>query len=357
MIAFAAGATSPLPAQNEINKDSKFIREAASNNLLEIRLGTIAQKKASNLSVKQFGERMATDHTRMLDEWRALVPKTGYPFQPGLSNEQEKELKRLEKLSGPEFDREYMTAMIQGHQSTAAKFQGEGQSANSPEVRQLVAAQLPVVQQHLSLATQVGSQVGVPGNVAVTTPTPNAPAPAPTQNPPVAAQNTPVAQEDLRADAEFLRDAIADNVLEKRLGELAQSKSTDAAVKQYAQHLVSDHTIMENQWIALAARNGMTLKSGMGPRHKKKADRLEKLSGRDFDRAFMTTSIQNHQDYVEYFSKDGRATRSAQVRDLAANDLRSFELHLDQAKRIGEQVGVNVAAALRARKSSAYRNQ
>lgn len=364
VIAFAAGATSPLQGQgkpDDLNKDSKLIREFASDHLLEIRLGTLAKDKATNPAVKQFGERMVSDHTQLLDNWRALVRQSGFPFQPGLSNEQEQELKRLDKTSGTEFDRAYMTAMITDHQNAVAKAQNARYSAQSEQIRLRVSSDLPVLEQHLTLANQVGSQVGA-SNVAVTTPTPNAPVSnptvqPPTQNPPVAAQNTPVAQEDLRADAKFIREAAADNMLEKQLGELAQSKATNPAVKQYGQQLVSDHTIMENQWIALASRNGMTLKPGMGPRHRKKVDRLEKLSGRDFDRAYMTMSIQNQQDYVEYFSKEGRATHSAQVRDLAANDLRSFELHLNQAKQVGGQVGVDVTAALRARKTSAYRNQ
>jgi predicted outer membrane protein len=80
------------------------------------------------------------------------------------------------------------------------------------------------------------------------------------------------------------------------------------------------------------------------------------LSGKEFDRAYMTMQVQNQQDYVEYFGKEGKATNASQVRDLAANDLRSLELHLSQAKEVANRVGVNVAAALRARKTAAYRS-
>jgi putative membrane protein len=371
VIAFGAGATSPLQAQDDVGKDSEFIREVAADHLLEIRLGTIAQNKATNPAVKQFGERMVNDHNSMLQQWRALVSKSGFPFQPGLRDEQEEEVERLEKVSGTEFDRAYMTSMIQDHQNAVAKFQGKGQSANSAQVRELVNTGLPVLQQHLTLATQVGSQVGAT-NVAVTptptppapTPTPTPPAPtptaqppAPTQNPPVAAQPTPAVWENLKPDMTFIREALQDNLLEIRMGQMAEKKSNDAAVKQYAQRVISDHNIMQNQWIALAARNGTTLRpGGLGPRHRAKADRLEKLSGRKFDRAYMTTEVQSHQDYVEYFSKEGRATRSSQVRDLAANDLRSLELHSSEARDVAKELGVNVAAALRARKTAAYRN-
>jgi putative membrane protein len=155
---------------------------------------------------------------------------------------------------------------------------------------------------------------------------------------------------------EFIRDAVADNFLAVRMAEMAERKAQNSAVKDYAQRVKSNHTSMQNQWVTLAANNGTTLKPGMGKRHKKKADRLKDLSGREFDRAYMTTEVQSHQDYVEYFSKEGRASHSSQVRNKATNDLQVLQSELSQAKDVANQVGVNVAAALRARKTSAYRN-
>jgi putative membrane protein len=362
VIAFGATVTSPLQGQgkpDDLNKDSELIREFASDHLLEIRLGTLAKDKASNASVKQFGERMVRDHTMLLDNWRALVKQSGFPFQPGLRDEQEDELKRLEKVSGTEFDRAYMTAMISGHQNAVAKAQKARSAANSEQIRGRVGSDLPILEQHLSLATEVGSQVGASTNVAVTpTPNPTTPTPtaqAPSQNAPVAAQPT-AGQEDLSRDRYFIREAVQDNTLEVKLGQLAQRKASDPAVKEYTQQVVSDHTKMQNQWVTLAARNGMTLHTKMGPKHKEKAKRLEKLSGKAFDRAYMTMQVQNQQDYVEYFGKEGKATNASQVRDLAANDLRSLELHLSQAKDVANRVGVNVAGALKARKTAAYRS-
>jgi putative membrane protein len=336
VIALVVGAPSPLQAQgrpDDLNADSKFIREVASDNLLEIRLGTIAKKKATNPAVQQFADRMVTDHTWMLENWRSLVTKSGFPFQPGLRDEQEREVKRLEKMSGGEFDRAYMTVMIQDHQNAIVKFQNARNTANSEQVRTRTSSDLPTLHQHLSLATEAGSQVGV-SNVAVTTP-----------NPPVGARNPPIAQEDVSADSEFLHQAAADNLLEIRLGQMAASKAEDPAVKQYAQRVTNDHTIMHKQWTTLASRNGVTLTAEMGPQHKDKADRLERLSGREFDRAYMTTELQNQQDYVNFFSNQGRATRSSQVRDLAANDLRSLQLHLSQARDVANRVGAPTTIA------------
>src|SRR5829696_444893 len=172
MIALAAVPLAPVHAQgqiSELSQDSKIIFQMASSNLFEIRAGQRAQQRAVNSAVKQFGQQMVTDHTNMENQLSALVSKNGTKFQPSMGKVNEDELARLEKLSGAEFDRAYMTSMIQHHQQDIALLQGAGQSARSAEARQLVSSGLPVLQQHLNMATQVGAQVGASGGVAVAT--------------------------------------------------------------------------------------------------------------------------------------------------------------------------------------------
>jgi putative membrane protein len=360
VIALGAGAASPLQGQgtpDDLNKDSEFIREVAADHLLEIRLGTIAQQKATNPAVKQFGERMVSEHTSMLEQWRALVTKSGFPFQPGLRDEQEEEVERLEKVSGTEFDRAYMTSMIQDHQNAVTKFQTKGQSANSVQVRELVNSGLPVLQQHLNLAIQVGNQVGAT-NVAVT-PTPTAPAPTPSaqppaQNPPTAAQTTPVAKENLRPDRKFIVEIASDNQLEATLGDLAVRKAQSPAVRQYGQRMVTDHNRLQNEWMDMASRNGMWFKTGMGKHHRQKIRDVEKLSGAAFDRAYMNMQIRNHKDYINYLEKEGQALGSSQARNLVNSSLvPTFKEHFNQAKQIGVQVGADTAVTLRSQRTTA----
>jgi putative membrane protein len=362
VIALGAGSTSSLQAQGnraDINLDIDFIRQAASDNMFEVRAGGLAQNQASNAAVKQFGQQMVTDHTRLNNELSAVV-SPGRPFLPGMTKEQEQEFDQLKKLSAAEFDRAYMTAMIQGHQKAVSSFQTEAQTAHSDQVRQLVTTALPTLQQHLTLAQQVGSQVGAGPAVAVTPTNPPVQNP-PVQNPPVVTQNpsagqnpAPTAQPAqvqamVKADAEFIRDAVADNFLEVHVGQLAEKKAKNSAVKQFGQRMVSDHTNMQTGWVQMAHQNGMPIKPGMGPRHREKLTRLEKISGKKFDRAFMTLMIQQHQDEVEYFSKEGRAAKSAPVRNLVVTGLPVLQQHLSLAKQIGNRIGVDTVAVLRNR--------
>src|SRR5919112_313593 len=255
-IALAAVPLAPIHAQgqiSELSQDSKLIFQMASSNIMEVRLGQMAQQKASNASVKQFGQRMVTDHSNLENQLTSVVSKNGN-FQPKMAKEAEAEVSRLEKLSGTEFDRQYMTSMIQHHQQDVAQLQGAGQTARSAEARQLVTAALPVLQQHLTLASQVGGQVGASGGVTVATQNPTTQNPTPTttssSNPTVTTQpgqvNTQV-QGDINADMPFLREAASSNLMEIRLGQLAQTKASNQSVKQFAQRMITAHTNLETQ--------------------------------------------------------------------------------------------------------------
>jgi len=347
VIALAAVPLAPIHAQgqiSELSQDSKLIFQMASSNIMEVRLGQMAQQKASNASVKQFGQRMVTDHTNLENQLTSLVSKNG-TFQPKLAKEAEAEVSRLEKLSGTEFDRQYMTAMIQHHQQDVSALQGAGQTARSAEARQIVASALPVLQQHLTLASQIGGQVGATGGVAVatqtTTPTtqnPTSTSTSPYQAPPV---NTQPGQADISADMPFLREAASSNMMEIRLGQLAQTKASNQAVKQFGQRMTVDHTNLENQVTSAVSAGGQTINPAMDSRHAQQVSRLEALSGEEFDRAYMSLMIKGHQRDLKNFQTQSQSARSNQVRTLATNSVPVLQQHLSLAVQVGSQVGVD----------------
>jgi putative membrane protein len=349
VIALAAVPLAPIHAQGQISQlsqDSKLIFQMASSNIMEVRLGQMAQQKASNSSVKQFGQQMVTDHTNLENQLTGLVSKNNTNFQPSMSKENEAEVSRLEKLSGAQFDQQYMTSMIQHHQQDVSTLQSQGQSAKSGEARQMIAAALPVLQQHLSLATQVGGQVGASGGVAVATqpyrnPTTTTTPPT-AQNPTVSTQPGQVStQGDISADMPFVREASSGNLMEIRLGQLAQSKASNQAVKQFAQRMVADHNNLLNQLTSVASASGQSFTPTMDSRHQNQIDRLQGLSGAEFDRNYMSLMIRAHQRDVTHFQTQSQSAHSNQVRTLAANSLPVLQQHLSLALQVGGQVGAD----------------
>jgi putative membrane protein len=347
-------------ARADIAADSLLISQAILANQQEMRLGTLAQQKAASPAVKQFGQRMVTDHSTMGKQWSALAAQNGLSIKPNPDPTQTEQTSNLQSLSGTAFDRLYMTAMIQGHQRVVSDLQSQASSAKSAEVRQLSASELPIVQQHLTLATQVGSQVGATTDVAVvptpppatpgTTQTTTQPGQVATQPGQAAPQRT--ASADLKADRDFLQEVAADNLLEVRLADLAQRKAKDPSVKQFARQMQGAFTQAQNRWTGMSARNGLTIKPSMGRLHQQKVDRVQRASGANFDRVYMQTVIQHLQSIVPYFENEGRSASSPQVRRLVGSELPSLRQSLALAKRTGAQVKADTTESGRNRSVS-----
>ena len=137
--------------------------------MMEIRLGQTAQTKAMNSAVKQFGQRMVNDHTNLQNQVASLVTANKVSVSQAMNSKNQDEFNRVNKISGQAFDSAYMNLMVQAHRQDIANFQTQSQSAKSTQVRTLATNSLPVLQQHLSLATQVASQVGITTNVVTDT--------------------------------------------------------------------------------------------------------------------------------------------------------------------------------------------
>ena len=319
-----------VATRSDVSLDANLIRDVINTNLLEVRLGQIGDRNAVNPSVRQFAQRMISDHSRLQNEWTSMASSNGVSVNAQLDNASAAKVDQLNRLSRWEFDRSYMNLMIQGHQDAVNRFQNEGQYAQSAAVRARVANDLPILQQHLSLAQQVGKQVGSTTVTTTTPPSTTAPYPS-----------TATADPNVKSDGHFIREVTADNVLEANLGQLAEGKAENSEVRQFAQRMVADHNKLQSDWAAMASSNGVAYNTGFGKHHRKKLDQLQNLSGKEFDRAYMTLMIQNHKDYVDYFRKEGRAANSAQVRNLVSAGLPMLEQHWSQAQQIGVKVGAN----------------
>jgi putative membrane protein len=319
-----------------VQADAAFLRDAASANMMEIRLGQTAQTKAMNSAVKQFGQRMVNDHTNLQNQVASLVTANKVSVSQAMNSKNQGEFNRVNKLSGQAFDSAYMNLMVQAHRQDIANFQTQSQSAKSTQVRTLATNSLPVLQQHLSLATQVASQVGITTNVVTDTNTTTT----------TAGANQP--NRNVRSDMEFIRDASAGNAMFVQLSEIAQNKAKDNAVKQFAERARSDFEKLDDQWSNMASNNNVKT-GGMGKHHHEKIERLQKASGGDFDKTYMTIMVQQLHDRLSYWQNEGRSAKSAKVRNLVDNGLPTVQQLYAQAQQVSRQVGVNPDAALRNR--------
>lgn len=137
---------------------------------------------------------------------------------------------------------------------------------------------------------------------------------------------------------DFLVKAADGGMAEVQLGELAQQKATNASVKDFGAMMVKDHTMANDQVKALAAQRNITLPATIGDDNKKKADDLAKKSGKDFDKAFMSTMVSDHEKTIDLFKSGAEKSNDPDVKTFANNTLPKLQHHLDSARAIQKAV-------------------
>ena len=145
--------------------DKAFITKAAQDGKAEVMLGQLAAERGGSDSVKQFGQRMATDHGKANDELAQLAQQKGVTV-PDADSSHKKMHDRLSKLSGAQFDREYMREMTRDHDKDVKEFQRAAKSAKDPDVKAWAAKTLPVLQEHQQQAKQLAASAGKEGGSA-----------------------------------------------------------------------------------------------------------------------------------------------------------------------------------------------
>jgi len=110
-------------------RDADFVQFAATSSQAEIQLSQLAQQRGMNSAVKQFAERMITDHMQASDMLRQAAGGSA-PASPTLDAKHQQAMQKLEKLNGAQFDHEYMETMVNDHREAVTRFSREA-GANS----------------------------------------------------------------------------------------------------------------------------------------------------------------------------------------------------------------------------------
>lgn len=129
----------------------EFMTKAAQGGMAEVKLGETAASKAQNADVKAFGKKMVEDHGKANAELKELAAKKGVTL-PTEPNEKQKETaEKLSKLSGAEFDKEYVAEMVKDHEKDVAMFEEEAKNAADADVKAFADKTLPTLKTHLEM--------------------------------------------------------------------------------------------------------------------------------------------------------------------------------------------------------------
>ena len=146
--------------------DMAFVKEAAMGGLAEVELGRLATQKAESNDVKQFAQRMVDDHSKANDQLKPIAQQKNVEVPSQLSGKEKALYDRLSKLSGAQFDRAYMRAMVADHRKDVAAFKRESTAGTDAEVKQFASQTLPTLQDHLKMAQSTAGAAATSGRAA-----------------------------------------------------------------------------------------------------------------------------------------------------------------------------------------------
>lgn len=113
-----------------------FAQQAGMAGLTEVTLGRLAQERAQSPEVKAFADMMVRDHSKSGAELKQIVSRYNVDLPAALDREHQQAFDRLAALTGAEFDREYMQAMVEGHKKVKSLVQDRAEhGAAHPEAR------------------------------------------------------------------------------------------------------------------------------------------------------------------------------------------------------------------------------
>lgn len=139
----------------KVEDDTEFMVAAASGGMLEVQLGEIAVKNAASAKVKEFAATMVADHTMVNTELMALAATKNISLPATPSDKHLKDINDLAKKSGAEFDKDYMTYMVNDHEDDIDAFEKEADKGNDADIKAFAASKVPALKHHLEMAKEI----------------------------------------------------------------------------------------------------------------------------------------------------------------------------------------------------------
>jgi putative membrane protein len=140
------------------------------------------------------------------------------------------------------------------------------------------------------------------------------------------------------ASSSFLMKTADAGMAEVHHGELAQQKTSNQAVKDFAAMMVRDHSAGNDQVKAIATQKNVTLPSAMSEEHQKMQADLSKKTGKAFDKAYIDGMVKGHEKVIKEFEDAANKSADSDVKSFIGNTLPTLNMHLDSAKAIQKRI-------------------
>jgi putative membrane protein len=137
-----------------------------------------------------------------------------------------------------------------------------------------------------------------------------------------------------KQDRNFMHDASIANLSEIAAGQIASSRGNNAAVREFGEMMVDEHTKAQSELVAIGNSLNVDLPDEPDSMHKAEAAMLQTLSGATFDSVYIAAQIRDHGNARDLFRTEKIGGSNREVKDYAERTLPHIEMHLAKADSI-----------------------
>ncbi|MBC7972692.1 MAG: DUF4142 domain-containing protein [Verrucomicrobia bacterium] len=150
-------------------------------------------------------------------------------------------------------------------------------------------------------------------------------------------QGSPMQSGDRKAslnavDRQFVMKAAQSDMTEIQTSQLALKRSQNPQVRQYAQEMIREHTKSSNKLKPLVSKKGVTLPTSLGAENQALLTKLMKLSGAQFDQAYMSGQAKAHAKTQAVYQTELKQGQDTDVKAFASEVLPVVTAHLRMAQ-------------------------
>jgi putative membrane protein len=145
-------------------------------------------------------------------------------------------------------------------------------------------------------------------------------------------------------DKIFLRKAAEGGIAEVKLGQLAAQKGSSDEVKAFGQKMVDDHTRMNNEMAQVADTMGVMLPKSMNKDDQAEYDKLNGLSGNDFDMEYLSFMVKDHHKDLHEFRMEAAGHADPALRDQVVKAEGVIHDHTVMVDKIARAKGIPIPA-------------
>jgi putative membrane protein len=148
------------------------------------------------------------------------------------------------------------------------------------------------------------------------------------------------------ADRDFINKAATGGATEVELGRLATLRAARPSVRSFGERMMIDHGRGNAELAALAQGKGLPLPTALEPSQLAMRDRLNALSGADFDRAYMSEMVRDHTEDIALFEREAEISADPDIKAWAARSLPMLRDHLALARQVNSEVVLGPAPVI-----------